>query len=132
MIHLVLNILPSYSPFVPKLRIYVQHVCVCVCFLKVSDEQVPPKPPLPEGEVPPPRPPPPEEKDEEFPEQKVGEVLSEPMMVAARQLHDEARKWSSKVSSRKHTQRNNQFTNPLIQCAESVAPVQAQYTCPMM
>ncbi|XP_031734520.1 vinculin-like isoform X1 [Anarrhichthys ocellatus] len=62
----------------------------------VSDEQAPPKPPLPEGEVPPPRPPPPEEKDEEFPEQKAGEVLSEPMMVAARQLHDEARKWSSK------------------------------------
>ncbi|KAM7408820.1 hypothetical protein PAMA_002509 [Pampus argenteus] len=62
----------------------------------VSDERAPPKPPLPEGEVPPPRPPPPEEKDEEFPEQKAGEVLSEPMMVAARQLHDEARKWSSK------------------------------------
>uniref|UniRef100_A0A667XU60 Vinculin n=1 Tax=Myripristis murdjan TaxID=586833 RepID=A0A667XU60_9TELE len=66
--------------------------------LHVSDEQAPPKPPLPEGEVPPPRPPPPEEKDEEFPEQKAGEVLSEPMMVAARQLHDEARKWSSKVT----------------------------------
>ncbi|XP_037320767.1 vinculin-like isoform X4 [Pungitius pungitius] len=64
--------------------------------LHVNDEQAPPKPPLPEGEVPPPRPPPPEEKDEEFPEQKAGEVLSEPMMVAARQLHDEARKWSSK------------------------------------
>uniref|UniRef100_A0A3B3R0T5 Vinculin n=1 Tax=Paramormyrops kingsleyae TaxID=1676925 RepID=A0A3B3R0T5_9TELE len=46
--------------------------------------------------VPPPRPPPPEEKDEEFPEQKAGEMVSEPMMVAARQLHDEARKWSSK------------------------------------
>ncbi|XP_014054075.1 vinculin isoform X5 [Salmo salar] len=69
--------------------------------LHVSDqEQAPPKPPLPEGEVPPPRPPPPEEKerdkDEDFPEQKAGELLSEPMMVAARQLHDEARKWSSK------------------------------------
>ncbi|XP_057703364.1 vinculin-like isoform X4 [Corythoichthys intestinalis] len=64
--------------------------------LQVSDEQAPPKPPLPEGEVPPPRPPPPEEKDEEFPEQKAGEVVSEPMMVAAKQLHDEARKWSSK------------------------------------
>ncbi|XP_055787639.1 vinculin-like isoform X6 [Salvelinus fontinalis] len=69
--------------------------------LHVSDqEQPPPKPPLPEGEVPPPRPPPPEEKerdkDEDFPEQKAGELLSEPMMVAARQLHDEARKWSSK------------------------------------
>ncbi|XP_055019008.1 vinculin-like isoform X2 [Boleophthalmus pectinirostris] len=62
----------------------------------VDDQQAPPKPPLPEGEVPPPRPPPPEEKDEEFPEQKAGEVVSEPMMVAARQLHDEARKWSSK------------------------------------
>uniref|UniRef100_A0A671PLY9 Vinculin n=1 Tax=Sinocyclocheilus anshuiensis TaxID=1608454 RepID=A0A671PLY9_9TELE len=66
--------------------------------LHVSDDQAPPKPPLPEGEVPPPRPPPPEEKDEEFPEQKAGEMVSEPMMVAARQLHDEARKWSSKVS----------------------------------
>lgn len=64
--------------------------------LHVADDQAPPKPPLPEGEVPPPRPPPPEEKDEEFPEQKAGELLSEPMMVAARQLHDEARKWSSK------------------------------------
>uniref|UniRef100_A0A4W5KCB8 Vinculin n=1 Tax=Hucho hucho TaxID=62062 RepID=A0A4W5KCB8_9TELE len=50
-------------------------------------EQAPPKPPLPEGEV---------DKDEDFPEQKAGELLSEPMMVAARQLHDEARKWSSK------------------------------------
>lgn len=74
---------------------------------QVNDEQAPPKPPLPEGEVPPPRPPPPEEKDEEFPEQKAGEVLSEPMMVAARQLHDEARKWSSKVSSHKHTEGNS-------------------------
>lgn len=64
--------------------------------LHVADDQAPPKPPLPEGEVPPPRPPPPEDKDEEFPEQKAGELLSEPMMVAARQLHDEARKWSSK------------------------------------
>ncbi|TKS85514.1 Vinculin Metavinculin [Collichthys lucidus] len=72
--------------------------------LHVSDEQAPPKPPLPEGEVPPPRPPPPEEKDEEFPEQKAGEVLSEPMMVAARQLHDEARKWSSKPYSSNHQQ----------------------------
>uniref|UniRef100_A0A8C2A9W5 Vinculin n=1 Tax=Cyprinus carpio TaxID=7962 RepID=A0A8C2A9W5_CYPCA len=66
--------------------------------LQISDNAAPPKPPLPEGEVPPPRPPPPEEKDEEFPEQQAGEMVSEPMMVAARQLHDEARKWSSKVS----------------------------------
>uniref|UniRef100_A0A8C2Z1X5 Vinculin n=1 Tax=Cyclopterus lumpus TaxID=8103 RepID=A0A8C2Z1X5_CYCLU len=65
--------------------------------LNLNDEAAPPKPPLPEGEVPPPRPPPPEEKDEEFPEQ-TGDMVNEPMMVAARQLHDEARKWSSKVS----------------------------------
>ncbi|XP_018424792.1 PREDICTED: vinculin isoform X1 [Nanorana parkeri] len=63
--------------------------------LRLTDEAAPPKPPLPEGEIPPPRPPPPDEKDEEFPEEKVGEV-NEPMMVAARQLHEEARKWSSK------------------------------------
>uniref|UniRef100_A0A674IT63 Vinculin n=1 Tax=Terrapene triunguis TaxID=2587831 RepID=A0A674IT63_9SAUR len=66
--------------------------------LHLTDELAPPKPPLPEGEVPPPRPPPPEEKDEEFPEQKAGEVINQPMMMAARQLHDEARKWSSKVN----------------------------------
>lgn len=65
--------------------------------VQIQDHAAPPKPPLPEGEVPPPRPPPPEEKDEEFPEQQAGEMVSEPMMVAARQLHDEARKWSSKV-----------------------------------
>lgn len=64
--------------------------------LTLNDELAPPKPPLPEGEVPPPRPPPPEEKDEEFPEQKAGDVVNEPIMVAAKQLHDEARKWSSK------------------------------------
>lgn len=81
-----------------------------MCLFQVSDEKAPPKPPLPEGEVPPPRPPPPEEKDEEFPEQKAGEVLSEPMMVAARQLHDEARKWSSKVSSHKHKEKRTVCT----------------------
>ncbi|KAJ1066426.1 hypothetical protein K5549_007548 [Capra hircus] len=68
--------------------------------LRLTDELAPPKPPLPEGEVPPPRPPPPEEKDEEFPEQKAGEVINQPMMMAARQLHDEARKWSSKPSTK--------------------------------
>ncbi|MBN3274827.1 VINC protein, partial [Polyodon spathula] len=64
--------------------------------LHLNDEPAPPKPPLPEGEVPPPRPPPPEEKDEEFPEEKAGEMVNQQMMVAARQLHEEARKWSSK------------------------------------
>ncbi|ELK09523.1 vinculin isoform X3 [Pteropus alecto] len=67
--------------------------------LRLTDELAPPKPPLPEGEVPPPRPPPPEEKDEEFPEQKAGEAINQPMMMAARQLHDEARKWSSKLGN---------------------------------
>ncbi|XP_024416889.2 vinculin isoform X1 [Desmodus rotundus] len=67
--------------------------------LRLTDELAPPKPPLPEGEVPPPRPPPPEEKDEEFPEQKAGEAINQPMMMAARQLHDEARKWSSKLGT---------------------------------
>lgn len=76
---------------------------------KINDEAAPPKPPLPEGEVPPPRPPPPEEKDEEFPEQKAGEMVSEPMMVAARQLHDEARKWSSKVSDQKSPSSNSEL-----------------------
>ncbi|XP_064418616.1 vinculin a isoform X2 [Latimeria chalumnae] len=64
--------------------------------LHLNDDAAPPKPPLPEGEMPPPRPPPPEEKDEEFPEQKAGEVFNQPMMVAAKQLHEEAKKWSSK------------------------------------
>ncbi|KAA0724874.1 Vinculin Metavinculin [Triplophysa tibetana] len=64
--------------------------------LQIQDNATPPKPPLPEGEVPPPRPPPPDEKDEDFPEPLAGEKVSEPMMVAAKQLHDEARKWSSK------------------------------------
>lgn len=73
---------------------------------QLNDEAAPPKPPLPEGEVPPPRPPPPEEKDEEFPEQKAGDMVNEPMMVAARQLHDEARKWSSKVSERSKLRRH--------------------------
>uniref|UniRef100_A0A8C8LS47 Vinculin n=1 Tax=Oncorhynchus tshawytscha TaxID=74940 RepID=A0A8C8LS47_ONCTS len=71
-------------------------ICLIVILYTLLDEPAPPKPPLPEGEVPPPRPPPPEEKDEDFPEQEVGEMVSEPMMMAARQLHEEARKWSSK------------------------------------
>ncbi|KAG9345921.1 hypothetical protein JZ751_007735 [Albula glossodonta] len=87
--------------------------------LHLNDEPAPPKPPLPEGEVPPPRPPPPEEKDEEFPEQKAGEMVSEPMMVAARQLHDEARKWSSKVS--KH--RSHKLSLPILYwCYTNIDP----------
>lgn len=78
--------------------LHVVCIVIILYFLfQLTDEAAPPKPPLPEGEVPPPRPPPPDEKDEEFPEQKLGEVVNQPIMVAARQLHDEARKWSSKV-----------------------------------
>ncbi|TRY95327.1 hypothetical protein DNTS_026406 [Danionella cerebrum] len=65
-------------------------------FQPQEPEFPPPPPDLEHLQVPPPRPPPPEERDEEFPEQQAGEMVSEPMMVAARQLHDEARKWSSK------------------------------------
>ncbi|KAL0178923.1 hypothetical protein M9458_024365, partial [Cirrhinus mrigala] len=86
--HLQLHTFTAPAPFQTQIPLLFQ----------ISDTAAPPKPPLPEGEVPPPRPPPPEEKDEEFPEQQAGEMVSEPMMVAARQLHDEARKWSSKVS----------------------------------
>uniref|UniRef100_A0A8C7TRZ4 Vinculin n=1 Tax=Oncorhynchus mykiss TaxID=8022 RepID=A0A8C7TRZ4_ONCMY len=68
----------------------------------LSGEQAPPKPPLPEGEV---------DKDEDFPEQKAGELLSEPMMVAARQLHDEARKWSSKVKEGVEVDDEEEFTD---------------------
>uniref|UniRef100_A0A8C7TS15 Vinculin n=1 Tax=Oncorhynchus mykiss TaxID=8022 RepID=A0A8C7TS15_ONCMY len=68
----------------------------------LSGEQAPPKPPLPEGE---------RDKDEDFPEQKAGELLSEPMMVAARQLHDEARKWSSKVKEGVEVDDEEEFTD---------------------
>uniref|UniRef100_A0A8C4NH82 Vinculin n=1 Tax=Eptatretus burgeri TaxID=7764 RepID=A0A8C4NH82_EPTBU len=61
------------------------------------NEAAPPKPPLPEGsEPPPPRPPPPDERDEVFPDPIADEAVNQSMMVAARQLHEEARKWSSK------------------------------------
>uniref|UniRef100_A0A7N6B122 Vinculin n=1 Tax=Anabas testudineus TaxID=64144 RepID=A0A7N6B122_ANATE len=92
--------------------------------LNLNDEAAPPKPPLPEGEVPPPRPPPPEEKDEEFPEQKAGDMVNEPMMVAARQLHDEARKWSSKVSQ--HCQHRNGLGNDIIGAAKRMALLMAE------
>uniref|UniRef100_H2Z5U1 Vinculin n=1 Tax=Ciona savignyi TaxID=51511 RepID=H2Z5U1_CIOSA len=58
----------------------------------VIEEEPPPVPPLPqENEYAPPVPPPPEE--EEFPEEQEEDV---PMMQAARELHEEARKWESK------------------------------------
>ncbi|KAM4876376.1 vinculin-like [Thomomys bottae] len=111
--------------------------------LRLTDELAPPKPPLPEGEVPPPRPPPPEEKDEEFPEQKAGEVINQPMMMAARQLHDEAGKWSSKgndiIAAAKHmallmaemsrlVRGGNGTKRALIQCAKDIAKASDEVT----
>nr|XP_002123754.1 vinculin [Ciona intestinalis] len=58
----------------------------------VIEEEPPPVPPLPQDcEAAPPVPPLPEE--EEFPEEQEEDV---PMMQAARELHEEARKWESK------------------------------------
>ena len=56
-----------------------------------QEEEAPPRPPLPQDELPPPRPPSPE-PDEEFPE----EEDDHEMMQAARELHEEAKKWESK------------------------------------
>lgn len=50
----------------------------------------PPVPPMPEMELPPPVPPPPEE---EFPDVEP----NQPIMVAAKELHEEAKKWESTV-----------------------------------
>ncbi|KAM4815047.1 LOW QUALITY PROTEIN: vinculin-like [Thomomys bottae] len=111
--------------------------------LRLTDELAPPKQPLPEGEVPPPRPPPPEEKDEEFPEQKAGEVINQPMLMAARQLHDEARKWSSKgndiIAAAKHmallmsemsrlVRGGSGTKRALIQCAKDITKASDEVT----
>ncbi|XP_022094248.1 vinculin-like isoform X5 [Acanthaster planci] len=56
-------------------------------------DTAPPRPPLPQGEVPPPRPPPPEEETEaHFPE---APPSNQPIMKAAYDLHLETQKWSS-------------------------------------
>ena len=61
--------------------------------MKVHEEEVaPPVPPLPTEDLPPPRPPSPEPEEEEFPE----EEDDHEMMQAARELHEEAKKWESK------------------------------------
>ena len=57
-----------------------------------QEEEAPPRPPLPEEDLPPPRPPSPEPEEEEFPE----EEDDHEMMQAARELHEEAKKWESK------------------------------------
>ncbi|XP_035456928.2 vinculin [Spodoptera frugiperda] len=65
--------------------------------LHVSDVAAPPRPPPPTGAAPPPRPPPPADTDDE------GEDIfrrqphpSQPILVAAHNLHKAVREWSSK------------------------------------
>ncbi|XP_071853617.1 vinculin-like isoform X11 [Apostichopus japonicus] len=75
-----------------------------------QEESAPPRPPLPQGQMPPPRPPPPEEEEEiNFPKPQT----DEPIMKAAYDLHVEAQKWSSKG-------------NDLIAAAKKMALLMAQ------
>ncbi|KAK0173252.1 hypothetical protein PV328_006478 [Microctonus aethiopoides] len=60
-----------------------------------AGEMVPPRPPLPGGEVPPPRPPPPETDDEDEMFMHAPQP-NQPIMMAAHGLHQEVRQWSSK------------------------------------
>lgn len=69
-------------------------------------QEPPPVPPLPQGEVPPPRPPLPEEPEELFPEHMESD---EPIFSAAKELHEEAKKWESKVSLKFKQQHNYQI-----------------------
>ncbi|KAK0167826.1 hypothetical protein PV327_001685 [Microctonus hyperodae] len=63
--------------------------------LRIGDEMVPPRPPLPGGEIPPPRPPPPETDDEDEMFMHAPQP-NQPIMMAAHGLHQEVRQWSSK------------------------------------
>ncbi|XP_014275815.1 vinculin isoform X5 [Halyomorpha halys] len=63
--------------------------------LHISDF-VPPRPPLPGGELPPPRPPPPAETDDEDDMFMQAPQPNQPIMMAAHGLHEEVRQWSSK------------------------------------
>ncbi|XP_060824633.1 vinculin isoform X9 [Bombus pascuorum] len=58
-------------------------------------EVVPPRPPLPGGDIPPPRPPPPETDDEDEMFMHAPQP-NQPIMMAAHGLHQEVRQWSSK------------------------------------
>ncbi|XP_008551262.1 vinculin isoform X2 [Microplitis demolitor] len=58
-------------------------------------EMVPPRPPLPGGEIAPPRPPPPETDDEDEMFMHAPQP-NQPIMMAAHGLHQEVRQWSSK------------------------------------
>ncbi|XP_057332736.1 vinculin isoform X8 [Microplitis mediator] len=60
-----------------------------------KNEMVPPRPPLPGGEIAPPRPPPPETDDEDEMFMHAPQP-NQPIMMAAHGLHQEVRQWSSK------------------------------------
>ncbi|XP_071795372.1 vinculin-like isoform X8 [Asterias amurensis] len=75
-------------------------------------DHAPPRPPLPQGEIPPPRPPPPEEETEaHFPREPP--PSNQPIMKAAYDLHLETQKWSSQG-------------NDLIAAAKKMAILMAQ------
>ncbi|KAK9297673.1 hypothetical protein QLX08_008720 [Tetragonisca angustula] len=63
--------------------------------LHLNAEVVPPRPPLPGGDIPPPRPPPPETDDEDEMFMHAPQP-NQPIMMAAHGLHQEVRQWSSK------------------------------------
>ncbi|XP_033179682.1 vinculin isoform X15 [Bombus impatiens] len=77
--------LPSrqYNYFIDKVGYYYDY------------EVVPPRPPLPGGDIPPPRPPPPETDDEDEMFMHAPQP-NQPIMMAAHGLHQEVRQWSSK------------------------------------
>ncbi|XP_048268681.1 vinculin isoform X13 [Bombus terrestris] len=77
--------LPShqYNYFIDKVDYYYDY------------EVVPPRPPLPGGDIPPPRPPPPETDDEDEMFMHAPQP-NQPIMMAAHGLHQEVRQWSSK------------------------------------
>ncbi|XP_069921766.1 vinculin-like [Oryctolagus cuniculus] len=75
--------------------------------------------------------------------QKAGEVINQPMMMAARQLHDEARKWSNKgndiIAAAKHmallmaemsrlVREGSGTKRALIQCAKDIAKASDEVT----
>ncbi|KAG5887305.1 hypothetical protein JTB14_006450 [Gonioctena quinquepunctata] len=78
----------------------------------VDKEQAPPRPPLPHEGVPM-RPPPPPETDDEDEVFKTAPLPSQPIMVAAHNLHREVKQWSAK-------------DNELIAAAQRVAKLMAR------
>ncbi|XP_021004345.1 vinculin isoform X2 [Parasteatoda tepidariorum] len=112
--------------------------------LNLNDE-APPRPPLPASEdaFPPPRPPPPETDDEDFEVQFPVIQPNQPIMVAARGLHEEVRQYSSKdnelIAAAKKmallmgklsqlTQGDGGSKRELIACAKDIAEASKEVT----